>query len=143
MHPLPSSNPSYHISTLSSQTSSPIALTDVRWVRGTPHDPNSFNSMQFVGKFGKIVCWRLRPECWRPHLREILDPPLNCCTTLPVPHRPLHAPIYKICGTGLFVLLKWTNYSVKIRRKRAILEILMFSCYGQRVVFWIVHDMDK
>ena len=26
--------------------------------RGTPHvDPNSFNFMQFLGKFCKIVCW--------------------------------------------------------------------------------------
>ena len=32
--------------------------------------PNSFNFMQFSGKLGKI-------ECWRPHLKEILDPPLK------------------------------------------------------------------
>ena len=37
------------------------------WTR--PPHPNSFNFMQFWGKFGKIVCWR-------PHLGEILDPPL-------------------------------------------------------------------
>ena len=37
--------------------------------------PNSFNFMQFLGKFGKIVCWRPL-EGWRPHLEEILDPPL-------------------------------------------------------------------
>ena len=30
---------------------------------------NSFNFMHFLGKFGKIICWR-------PHLGEILDPPL-------------------------------------------------------------------
>ena len=35
--------------------------------------PNSFNFMQFLGKFGKIVCWRPL-ESWRPHLGEILDP---------------------------------------------------------------------
>ena len=34
-----------------------------------PWGPNSFNFMQFLGKFGKIVCWR-------PLLGEILDPPL-------------------------------------------------------------------
>ena len=27
-------------------------------------------------KFGKIVCWR-HPMGWRPHLGEILDPPLD------------------------------------------------------------------
>ena len=43
--------------------------------RGTPLGPNSFNFMQFLGKFGKIVCWR-PPESWCPHLGEILDPPL-------------------------------------------------------------------
>ena len=31
--------------------------------------------MQFLGKFGKIVCWR-PPESWCPLLGEILDPPL-------------------------------------------------------------------
>ena len=35
--------------------------------------PNSFNFMQFLGKFRKIVCW-----C--PHLTEIPDPPLNMVT---------------------------------------------------------------
>ena len=39
-----------------------------------PRGPNSFNFMQFWGKFGKIVCWHLPP----PHLGEILDPPLIC-----------------------------------------------------------------
>ena len=34
-----------------------------------PGGPNSFNFMQFLGNFGKIVCWR-------PLLGEILDPPL-------------------------------------------------------------------
>ena len=32
--------------------------------------------MQFLGKFGKIVCWPLPLESWRPLLGEILDPPL-------------------------------------------------------------------
>ena len=40
---------------------------------------NSFNSMQFWGKIGKIVCWR-PPESWCPHLGEILDPPLKSVT---------------------------------------------------------------
>ena len=31
--------------------------------------------MQFLGKFGKIVCWR-PPGSWRPLLGEILDPAL-------------------------------------------------------------------
>ena len=32
--------------------------------------------MQFLGNFGKIVCWRPPPGSWRPLLGEILDPPL-------------------------------------------------------------------
>ena len=36
---------------------------------------NSFNFMLFLGKFGKIVCW-CSPKGWRPHLGEILNPPL-------------------------------------------------------------------
>ena len=44
-----------------------------------PGGPNSFNFMQFLGKFGKIVCWRPPPRgSWRPLLGEILDPPLAC-----------------------------------------------------------------
>ena len=30
-----------------------------------PRGPNSFNFMQFLGKFGKIVCWHPL-EGWRP-----------------------------------------------------------------------------
>ena len=44
--------------------------------RTPPGGPNSFNFMQFLGNFGKIVCWR-PPGSWRPLLGEILDPPLN------------------------------------------------------------------
>ena len=29
------------------------------WTRPPPRGPNSFNFMQFSGKIGKIVCWRL------------------------------------------------------------------------------------
>ena len=34
------------------------AVADLRGKRGTcaPRGPNSFNFMQFLGKFGKIVC---------------------------------------------------------------------------------------
>ena len=49
------------------------------WTRAPPPPggPNSFNFMQFLGKFGKIVCWRPPPPgSWRPLLGEILDPPL-------------------------------------------------------------------
>ena len=42
-----------------------------------PVGSNSFNFMQFLGKFGKIMCWPLPPESWRPHLGEILDPLLT------------------------------------------------------------------
>ena len=45
---------------------------------GCPRGPNSFNFMQFLGKFGKIICWRPpSPEGWCPHLGEILDPQMN------------------------------------------------------------------
>ena len=44
---------------------------DVRPSRGV----NSFNFMQFLGKFAKIVCWRPPGEL-APLLGEILDPPL-------------------------------------------------------------------
>ena len=50
-------------------TKYPVA--DLRGARGTrapPGGPNSFNFMQFLGKFGKIVCWRppgeLAPPPW-------------------------------------------------------------------------------
>ena len=54
------------------QVKSIYALADLR--RGTcgmPRGLNSFNFMQFLGKFGKIICWPLPPG-------EILDPPLIC-----------------------------------------------------------------
>ena len=49
------------------------------WTRPPPPGgPNSFNFIQFLGKFGKIVCWRPSPlGSWRPLLGEILDPPLE------------------------------------------------------------------
>ena len=47
------------------------------WTLASPRDPNSFNFMHFLGKFGKIVRWH-PPESWRPLLGEILDPPLDC-----------------------------------------------------------------
>ena len=34
----------------------------------SPRGPNSFNFMQFLGKFGKIVCWH-PPESWHPQPR--------------------------------------------------------------------------
>ena len=45
---------------------------------GSKGGPNSFNFMQFLGKYGKIVCWRPPPPgSWRPLLGEILDLPLS------------------------------------------------------------------
>ena len=41
-----------------------------------PRRPNSFNFMQFLGEFGKIVCSRPPLEGSRPPLGEILDPSL-------------------------------------------------------------------
>ena len=40
-----------------------------------PRRPNSFNFMQLLAEFGKIVC-SCPLEGSRPHLGEILDPPL-------------------------------------------------------------------
>ena len=60
------------------------------WTRA-PGGPNSFNFMQFLGNFGKIVFWRPPPESWRTLLWEILDPPLRAHgvqpDTAPVPCR--------------------------------------------------------
>ena len=45
--------------------------------------------MQFLAKFGKIVCWR-PPRGWRPTSGEILDPPMlkekNSSQLQPSPH---------------------------------------------------------
>ena len=41
------------------------------------HPPglNSFNFVQFVGEFGKIICWRPL-NGWRPQLGKTLDLPV-------------------------------------------------------------------
>ena len=45
---------------------------------GSKGGPNSFNFMQFLRKFGKIVCWQSPPpQSWCSHLEEIQDPPLH------------------------------------------------------------------
>ena len=44
---------------------------------GPPGGPNSFNFMQFLGKFGKFLCLRPPPGSWCPLFGEILDPPLG------------------------------------------------------------------
>ena len=44
--------------------------------RAPPGGQNSFNFMQFLGNFGKIVCWTPSPGSWHPLLGENLDPPL-------------------------------------------------------------------
>ena len=38
------------------------------WLRAPPAGPNSFKFMQFLGNFGKIICLRLPPMSWHPHL---------------------------------------------------------------------------
>ena len=51
------------------------AVADLRGVLGTrgPGGPNSFNCMQFLVKFGEIVCWRplegWRPTSWKSWIR--------------------------------------------------------------------------
>ena len=49
------------------------------WGTCAPPGPNSLNFMQFLGKYGKIVCWH-PPGSWHPLLGEIQDPPLLTCT---------------------------------------------------------------
>ena len=51
-----------------------LSVADLRGTRGMraplhPWGPNSFNFMQFLGKFGKIVCWRPPPP------GELASPP--------------------------------------------------------------------
>ena len=55
-----------------------ITVADLRGMRGTrPQGVQILSiSCRYLGKFSKIVCWRPL-EGWRPHLREILDPPLH------------------------------------------------------------------
>ena len=44
-------------------------MADLRGAQGTPpRGPNSFNFMQFLGKFIKFVCWRPPPG-------ELMPPP--------------------------------------------------------------------
>ena len=63
-----------------------------------PPGPNSFNFMQFLGKFGKFVCWHLPLESWRPHLGEILDPPLHSVS----PVKAILPQIQKVCKKHRF-----------------------------------------
>ena len=47
-----------------SKLTNTISLADLRGAQGTcapPGCPNSFDFMQFSGKFGKIICWRPPP----------------------------------------------------------------------------------
>ena len=60
---------------LSFVTQYPVA--DLRGREGCAPHRGGPNFMQFLEKFGKTVCWRPPSEDWRPHLREILSPPLN------------------------------------------------------------------
>ena len=47
-----------------------FTVADLRGARGhRPPGPNSFNFMQFLEKFGKIVCWRPPPR------GELVPPP--------------------------------------------------------------------
>ena len=68
-------------STFGLQKTAAIAVADLRGgvrTHAPPRRPNSFNFMQFLGEFGKIVC--SRPPPWRVHAPpwEILDPSLHC-----------------------------------------------------------------
>ena len=53
-----------------------LTLPDVRGCERHHWCLNSFNFMQFLQQFGKIVCWHPPSpmEGWHLHIREILDP---------------------------------------------------------------------
>ena len=71
------------------------SVADLRWRgrEGRPsHGQNSFNFMQFLGKFAKIMCWRPL-ENWRSQLREILGPPMKVTK---------NSFFYKICSSLYF-----------------------------------------
>ena len=85
---------------------------------------NSFNFMQFLGKFVEIVCQRPLGS-WCPFLREILDQPLMCllnllnqdknCIHLLIPFEFSHDSIadFFYHFVGVFVLLAF--YSIVIQ----------------------------
>ena len=73
--------------------------------------PNSFNFMQFLDKFCKIVCWR-PPGSWRPLLGEILDPPLTCCLKM---SRQLEPPANQIFFNVIRFLKNLAKYSLPTR----------------------------
>ena len=61
-------------------SSDAIPLADLGGSRDAPPSPgrpNSFDFKQFLGNFGKIICWRPPPGSWCPLLEEILVLPLN------------------------------------------------------------------
>ena len=61
--PIPKENPMW------GRESVPLAVADIGARGAPPGHPNSFDFMQFSGKFGKIVCWR------PPPLGELAPPP--------------------------------------------------------------------
>ena len=108
--PLTLLNPSCHFSTLSSQTSSPIALTDVRWMHpmvqilSIPCSLWEHLAKSYAGA-------PLPPSVGAPW---ILDLPLNCtifpCLTAP------SSPIYQICGTGLPIYLFYSSGQITVSK---------------------------
>ena len=85
-----------------------------------PGGPNSFNFMQFLGKFGNIVCWRPPPpESWRPLLGEILDPPLKTV------HKGLRGP---------FICLSKTRSCAVLVIPLPNLQETSFACFHR--YFW-------
>ena len=78
-------------------------LRGARGMRAPPPVQILSMSWGFWGKYGKIVSWH-PPEGWCPHLREILDLPLDayhllghlCCMHVPLAHMPptMHAPCH-------------------------------------------------
>ena len=82
-----------------------MPVPDLRGLRGmrAPLGFKFFQCHGVLGKYGKIVSWH-PPEGWCPHLREILDLPLDayhllghlCCMHVPLAHMPptMHAPCH-------------------------------------------------
>ena len=105
-------------------------LADLRGREGRPPGPNSFNFMQFLGKFGKIICWRPL-EGWRPHLGEILDPPLLQKITLHIHAMSVVVVETKCYLVGIYFGLDSCKNFVKVNEDvsssvSALMDIAMF-----------------
>ena len=97
-----------------------------------PLGPNSSNFMQFLVKFGKIVCWH-PPGCWRLLLGGILDPPLGLL--IPVPS---FWNFNKINSSNSFFFNFWRTWDMT----PAILDSPA-SCYQKSFLWYTLHSIQR